>query len=403
MTDNNILAQASKNLLLVELKGIGGWTPNVRLKDASAVLAKHYGSSSDKAFKGTENMLPPPHDEEFKELKAAFGAVRQAFYAHTMPFGSTVDAKSGKVRAEGKRAVVASKIADGSFFALMDGLQGGLAQTRERFAEVLPTRVATIRAEAALGSQFDEDRYPTPEEVRRGWYYEAIVPEPILDAARVASMGLPPEVAQMIEENLARKVESQVSFGQQQLVDETLRYIKTMVTNLTKLNAYFNGQSEGKRPAIFDSLVDNVSESLAKLRTYALPGTAEGDAVLRLADGIEQRLDMESVDASLLRNDGKITERVLKGAKEATKLIDAWAGSETVFDEPAMPMGTQKIPQPPAPAKPEPEELDMDALLAGLEDEPPAQPEEKEEKEEKEEEEDATDADNDIDDLLAGW
>lgn len=365
-TSNNILSAASKSLLLVELKGVGGWSPNARLKDASRVLAAAY-NGSERAFRGTENLLPAPYDEEFKELKAAHSDVRTAFYLATMPYGSTVDAKTGNTRADGKRAVIASKIVDGSFLIHMQSLMRKLEEARAKFAEALPGRIASIRAESALGSQFDASRYPTTEQILRGWYYEEIMPEPILDASAVANMGLPPEVARMIEENLARKVEAQVQFGQQQLVEETMKYVKTMVTNLTKLNTWFTGQGEGKRPSIFDSLVDNVRDSLDKLRVYALPGTNEGDSILALVKGIEERLDMDNVVMSDLKNDHKVAAKVLQGAHEASKLIDAWSGTSTVFDEPA----AASVPQPKVEAKPT---VDMDELLEGFEEEPVLKP-----------------------------
>jgi hypothetical protein len=406
--DNNILAAASKNLLLVELKGVGGWNSSATIKDASRVLAEKYGGN-ERAFKGSENLLPSPHDEEYKELKSAYGSVRAAFYLVTMPYGSTVDAKSGKTRADGKRAIIASKIVDGTFLAQMQVLVEQLEQARNKFAAVLPDRIAAIKAESALGSQFDESRYPTTEQVLSSWYYDEILPEPILDASAVKNMGLPPEVAQMIEENLARKVQAQVQFGQQQLVEETMKYVKTMVTNLTKLNAYFNGQHKGKRPSIFDSLVDNVKDSLDKLKTYALPGTTEGGAVLQLVAGIEQRLDMDDIEMSDLKNDGKVAEKVLSGAKEAAKLIDAWSGTSTVFDEPQQ-----------APAAPEPKveatpELDIDDLLDEVNEEEPkpqdlgtnpseelAPATEEDEPNEIPPEDDVL-PDDDINDLLAGW
>lgn len=400
MNENNILAAAAQNLLLVELKGVGGWSPNARIKDASRILAENYGGS-EKAFKGSENLLPEPHDEEYKELKSAYGAVRSSFYINTMAYGSTVDAKSGKAKADGKRAVLASKIVDGEFMKTHSMLISALDEAREKFATALPERIEQIRNESALGSQFNTDRYPTPDDVRAGWFYEDIIPEPILAANAIKNMGLPPEVAKMIEDNLARKVEAQVQFGQQQLVEQTMEYIKTMVTNLTKLSTWFD-RAEGKRPSIFDSLITNVTDSLSKLRTYALPGTDQGDAIITLAEGIESRLNLGDVSIKELKEDGSKAQAMLEGAKDAAKLIDAWSGTSTEFDAPAPKPEPTPTPKDEGVSAqdlgPNPSEELIETSLEEVLEETDTKPEPTPTPEVE-----TVASDSDLDDLLAGW
>jgi cell division septation protein DedD len=288
-----------------------------------------------------------------------------------MPFVSATDAK-GKTRADGKRAVTAKKIADGSFFAGLTALEATLDAARQAFANAISQRVQQVASNCELGSEFDATKYPSPSEIMAGWYFETIQPEPLNDGSKLEGMYLPDNVLEAIQDGLERQAAAQVAFGQQQLVEETVKSVQTMAANLAKLAAWFKDQ-KGRRPAIYDSLVSNVTRNLDKLREFALPETEQGARIIELANAIDQKLDLGGVTADSLKDNASTAERIQTAAQEVVVM----AGQMGV--EPA----PQAKPEPAPQAKPEPEP----APQAKPEPEPEPEP-------------DATD---ELDTLLDGW
>jgi len=371
MTNTPILDQASSSLLSVTLTGTGGWTPNAKIKGAEDVLASEYGGSS-KAFRGTENILPAPYNVEFLALQKSFGAVRAAFYEATMPAGHTTNAK-GKQEATGERLVTASKLADGSFLNTLAKLNQELDNARTALASTIQSQVMAIQADGALGSRFDPTRYPSPSDILTGWRYEPVVPKPLTDGSKLKGMSLPASLITAIESQLEAQAASQIAFGQQSLVTDTLANIRTMADNLARLDQWFSTQ-QGKRPPIYETLVTNLRDSLAKLRAYALPDTPAGAKLLDLARDVEGRLDLSTLSASDLKNDHTIARRT---AKEASTLADSISQSlDDLFAagsppaRTAQPTAAPKLPDPPEEVEIQPEPapirstIDMDDLLA---------------------------------------
>lgn len=317
-TNNSILAQAASNLLLVQLAAKAGWNPNARITNGGEILANHFGGDN-KAFKGTENILPAPHNAEYLALSKAHNAVRSHFYEHTMPFGSSTDAK-GKTSASGPRAITAKQLASGSFFTEHARLLAELDTARENFALAITGRVLDVQASGVLGSEFDAARYPSPDQIRAGWFYEPIVPEPITDGSRLSSMQLPRDMVEQIENQLDARVRAGVQFGQQSLVEETVKSVRSMADQLTKLSEWFSHQ-QGKRPRIFDSLVTNVQDGLDKLREYALPETDDGVRILALCDQIEARLALNTDTVETIKTSASEARRLARAASDIDDLV----------------------------------------------------------------------------------
>lgn len=321
---NKILDSLSSNFLTVTLKGVGGWSPNKPLKSASAVLAQANGGTNERAYRGSVNILPAPYNLEYNALIKAFNAVRSEFYTLTMPFGHTTDPKTGNSHADGVRLLVAMLLANGKFTNSLAALDVELDQARAAFANVIATRVHEIQTDHAvhIDGMFDPAWYPTPSEILAGWRYEPIVPMPLADGSKLRGMAIPIQMVSAIEAQMEAQATSQIRFGQSQIAQETLDNIKTMASNLTKLDQWFSSQ-DGRRPAIYDSLVTNLQDSLIKLRTYAIPNTEEGERLLALADDIESRLDIGSMKAEDFKTDQAMTRTTAKEADRLSRDIES--------------------------------------------------------------------------------
>lgn len=316
-----ILDSLSSNFLTVTLKGTGGWSPNARIKGAEDVLATEYGGSS-KAFKGTENILPAPHNAEYAALAKAFNAYRTKFYGLTMPYSHTTDPKTGKPQADGTRLLAARLLANGEFTNQLQALEQELDNARAAFASVIAYRVGDIQNEGTLGSRFDPSRYPDAATVLAGWRYEPVIPLPLADGSKLKGMSVPIAMVSAIEAQMEAQAASQIRFGQSQIAQEALDNVKTMAANLAKLDQWFTSQ-QGRRPSIYDSLVTNLQDSLTKLRTYAVANTEEGEKLLALADDIESRLEVGNLKADDFKTDHQVTRRTAKEASALSKDIES--------------------------------------------------------------------------------
>ncbi len=363
----SILTQAASNLLKVTLSGTAGWSPNHKVSNGGAVLANEFGGDA-KAFKGSENILPSPHDQEYKALVKAYNAVRTHFYESTMPFGNTTDAKGG-TKASGERAITVKALADGSFLTKNATLLADLDNARTDFASTITQRVSEVQYSGVLGSRFDAGNYPDPADIHNMWRYEPLVPEPITDGSKLSGMNLPRDMVESIERNLNDQITQQVKFGQQQLVDDTVKTVSAMVDNLSKLSGWFTDQ-KGKRPSVYDSLVTNVQDSINKMRDYALPETNQGVRLLDLADEVEKRLNLTNINSSQFKSNHSQTVQTAEAAAEVRDLLEGWDFETDDHPEQAAQTEQTSAPMPETEAQRTtsalPDQMDeLDALLAG--------------------------------------
>lgn len=338
MAKTKILDTLASSTVLVSLSGTGGKSPSVKIpKEGKADLALKYGLAPE-LVKASLPALPPGYDEEWKALKKAFGLVRSEFYTASLPFGARQAAGKEDKQASGDRLLTTAKLTDGSFgtkFTLA-GCQEGelyaqLGQVRQDFANNIASRVSQIAAAGVLGSLFQEAFYPDSADILAGWYYRAIQPQPMARTDVLEGMFLPADVARNIEQHMEAQAQEQLRFGQQQTILETVEHLQTMTKNLTKLNEWYSSQ-KGRRPSIYDSLVDNVQDSLSKLRDYAMPETEAGSRIVDLVDQLSEALDLTSISADDLKRDPQLASQKAKDAERAADQLSDALGS--IWDNP---------------------------------------------------------------------
>lgn len=312
----SVLDSLASNFLLVELKGSAGWSSRKKIEGADEVLAAAYLGDKD-SFRGTMNVLPAPHDVEYARLTKAFAAVRTEFYKLTVPYGYSTSKDA--TRADGARLLAVSLLVNGEFTNKINALLAELTAARAAFSAAIPQRVQEVSQLQRVGLKFDPAHYPSPNEVLSMWTYEDITPTPLPNSATLSGMYLDRDTIRSIEARLEEDAAGKAQFGQQSLVDDTAKAISAMADNLTKLDTWFSNR-EGRRPAVFESLVTNVQSSVSKLRAYALPNTVAGEHLLSLADEIEDKLCAVSADD--FKDDPAITARTAREAAEiASKIV----------------------------------------------------------------------------------
>jgi hypothetical protein len=342
-----ILDSLSSNFVTIETKGVGGKRPSAAIDGAGEILAAHFGGEA-KLMKGsTRDAFPSPYGDKFKALVKAHGAYRTQFYKLTTPFEFTTNVDTGQLKADGPRLLAAQFLANGEFYNTLNKLEAELDQARAACAATIDQDVADLEAACRsglkIGGTFKRKNYPSKSDILAGWSYTLSTPTPIVDGSQLRRMSIPISMVTAIEAQLEAVAASQIRFGQSQLAKELLGYVKTTAENLSKLDQWFTSQ-KGKRPAIHDSLVTNLQDSLIKLRTYAVPNTEEGEKLLALADEIETRLGVGSLKADDFKTDHAATRRT---AKEADKLSrDIESALDDLFAEGGRP--PVKLADPPA-------------------------------------------------------
>lgn len=357
-----ILDTLASSGFIVTLSGTGGKQPQVKIpKEGKEDLAAKYNLAPE-LVRASLPALPPGYDDEWKALKKAHGLVRTEFYAETAVFGSRQASKDEK-KAAGQRFLIAKKIADASFgakFTLAGATQEGelfdaLTSARTTMANVIQQRIQEIAHDGVLGTLFQSAEYPDPTDILGGWFYEPIQPMPMARTDVLEGMFLPPDVAKNIEAHMEAQAAEQLKFGQQSIILDTVEHLKTMTTNLTKLSAWY-GDQKGRRPAIYDSLVENVQRSLEKLRDYAMPETEAGSRIVDLVDELSEALDLAAITADDLKKDPQLASKKAKDAEKAAGQLSDALGS--IWDQP-MPEHIQRASQQASPA-------DLDDLLTSF-------------------------------------
>ena len=319
----SILNQLASTAMSVQLSGTCTKTLTRKIGGASQVLATEY-HGDEKAFSGRINMLPEPwHTKSgMKSLKAAYNAVRTAFYKHTMPYGMDAAGGAGAdAKAKGERLVLVKHIADGSFVASMDALLADLEVARNACAGVWDLIITDIEASHVLGVHFDRDFFPTAQDIKKSWYYAPINPTPLPNTTALDGAYMPRDVLESIEERMEEQALGRLRFGQQQLALEAAGYIQTLVQNTARISAWADDPNRGKRPPVGSNVVSNIKEAIGKLRSFAMPESSMGLALIDLVDQVEGDLNLDSFTPEDLKNSVVYSELVHSRATKAEQTL----------------------------------------------------------------------------------
>ena len=315
----NILDQLRARFLMVELKGTTGIRASVRYEQGKALIVATKGGD-DSAYSVSQKLYPKGFDEHKNHLTKAYNAVRSHFYAHAMPFQHNASGSS-----QGKRLVANDQTISGSFLAEHQNLIDQLDRDREAFARAIPRIVDDIEQAGVLGADFARGNYPSPDEVRASYTYEPLVPMPIPGEETLDGLPVPPDMAQTMSDTMQRQAESEYRFGVQSQARETLDYLKTMASNLSRLVEWHNSsddQRSKRQPAVYESLFTNVEHAASKLRAFAIPETQEGSRMLEIAEAIEATLRPGDVHAEDVRTDLTLAEQAASRAEAMANAIE---------------------------------------------------------------------------------
>lgn len=326
MTDTNlfnVLEVMRGSFVSVTLKGSGTIKRNLAYQEGKETVAIAKGGDAD-AFNVSMKLYPKGFDAEITALTKAFAAVRSHFYEGTLPFGN-----DGAGRAEGARLLTTDGILQGRFMVEHQRLLDELDTARTNFATEIHSIVSAIHASGKLGSDFNWDNYPNPGDIYTSYTYAPIedTMEFLHNPADLAGVRLDSKLAERISSTMAQRAMSQYRFGLQSEAKKLLAYLDTMSANLGELVAHRTGADTGstrtKAPRIHDSLVGNVKEAVEKLKTYAVPETSEGSALLELADKVEESLSLDRLTADHLKNSVQLAEKAGKRAGRLAETLRA--------------------------------------------------------------------------------
>jgi hypothetical protein len=282
------------------------------LAQASGVDESAFGSISRKLF-------PADYAAELKAANDAVTAQTVHFERHTLPF----DHSAGG-RARPRRAILASRITDGTFLSENRALCDQVRHAGERFAVALPHLMASIQADPRYMRAFDAGKYPTPDDVRAAYTFQ-YAQETLEPLPSGASFPVSNQALQAAQRAFEERLASKYRFGMQRASLDLAGYLATMAERVGEW-ARYQAMSERDREAEFGSrakapgwkstLTTNVTDAVAKLREFALPDTREGAQLLVLLDEIDETLTPQALDTESIRSSVRYAEHVAATAAQ---------------------------------------------------------------------------------------
>jgi hypothetical protein len=314
--DESIIDAATNSLMLVSMSTTS-MSFSLSDKEAKQRLADLDGVDR-RAYKTvTKTLLPPGYDDELKAAQATVSAARQQFYATTMPFSQQASGAAAE-----KRAVTVEQLTQQpSWLATMALLGRDIKAAADTLANALPRLMTDIAADPLYAAGFRPELYPSPDDVRNGFKFKLHGPEPI---GRFDYLPITGEMARYLSERHERQVRKAIEFGQQQIGRDLLRSTQTIAQNLSSLVDFADGKTDRKKaPRIFDSLTENLRANITKLRTFAMPDTPEGAALLAMADKAEQALVPEGRTADDFKASVPLARATASAAAELAADIES--------------------------------------------------------------------------------
>lgn len=290
-------------------------------KDGAEKLAQDARATNEKSKKASNVFFPEPQPPELVAVKKAYKEVRDAFNK------LTADGRNGM------RLRTTTQEIDCPLAVKMRPVLDALHTARLDFIFALPRIVQDIRDSDARGLAFDYADYPTQDELDKCFQYELICP---IQLGRDEPKLITRELAEAMQEATQRHAERQIQAAQQEAHAELLKYLKPVVTQLSELVQFRDGNAPDRKkaPKVSESLAANLRDAVERAKTFALPGTPAGDALLALAAEIEAKLDLDIKSptnwAEDMKDEGNLP-MVRATAVDAAALIESLEGMESFF------------------------------------------------------------------------
>jgi hypothetical protein len=288
-------------------------------KGGAEKLAHEAQATNGKSKRASDVFFPDPQPPELVAVKKSYQDVRVGFNK------LTADGR------DGMRLRTTAQEIEKSLVLQMQPHLNRLAGDRAAFILALPRIVQDIRDSGARGLAFSLDDYPTDEELEKCFKYELICP---IQLGRDAPRLITRELAAAMQEATQRYAERQIQAVQQEAHAELLKYLKPVVVQLSEFVAFKDGLSTDRKksPKVSESLAANLRDAIARAKTYALPGTPAGDALLALANEIEQELDIDIKSPTNWAEDLKENVPLARAtAADATALMASLESLESFF------------------------------------------------------------------------
>lgn len=295
---SNILNTMSSAFMLAT-KTTSSISGSKSYKEGKEIIAQHEGGDAA-AFSASRKLYPKGHDTAIKAVNDALGELNRFFAANTAAYGKGAGEDNAKAR--GERLLPVKLLADGSFVAGIDQRKTVLDTARLNFANSISSIVAGIQASGMLGASFDYDNYPTRDEILESFQWEYKITA-LPTAKSLDGLPIDANLADALEADWEKTAQGQARFAQQRLAEDALKFVKNLAEQTQKLAewAALPEDKRGRKPPTHETLTTNVHEACQKMRAFAIADTNEGAALLRLADDIEEQLDVDRITAEDLK------------------------------------------------------------------------------------------------------
>lgn len=316
----SITETLSNQFILVTLSGSEGIKKSRSYDEGLALIQAHKGGV-ESSYSVSKKLYPKGYDTEIRALTTAFGAVRQHFYQHTIPYGTAGAQVTG-------RLLLANVKATGEFHAEHNRLLTELDTARTNFAFALPGIVSRLESTGDAGSDFSRDQYPSYEDAMASYTYKPLV-EGFLPVTKDHHIGLPVSMIEAMTRDTEERAAAAYRRSLQQEAMQLLKFVQTQAETLAKLTEYnaSNGHTSGKRqPSVYKTAFSNVTDQVAKLRSFAIPETSAGSAIIELCDDITATLDTDTPAEQLtdmVKNNPSLAKRTATKATELANALEA--------------------------------------------------------------------------------
>lgn len=292
----------------------------ITLARATGADETAFGSISRKLF-------PPDYASRLKLADEAVTAQTTHFEKHTLPF----DHSAGG-RARPRRAILVAMVTTGTFLTENRQLCDAVKAMGEQFAYALPRLIEQIGNDPRYRATFCFEKYPTEDDVLASYTFQ-YAEETLEPLPSGASFPVTCHALQTAQQAYEERLVSKYRYGMQRAASELAASLTNMAERVGDWAAYQNmGDrdremtfgSRAKAPGWKSSLTTNVAEAVAKLRTFAIPESAEGSELVEILDGIDRRLAPQHLDTDTIRSSIPYAEHVAETASTLAAAIEGW-------------------------------------------------------------------------------
>ena len=327
-------------------------------KSAAVLLAEvQGGEAKDRTVR--VRRFPEGYDAEYKAVMSALNKPKKEFLATTMPLGMGAGENDDGTRsASGDRAIHIPKLMEG-WEAKLRGYAAELDVKRQELADALPRIKDAIMADPRARASWVESEFPTREKVLKSFRWELVGPHAIVSGAQLENMPVKGVWLDEYRDQKEAEAREQAQFGQQRMAQELLKFVANLAEQTSKLVAHKDTPKDervGKAPKITETLTTNVSRAIEQIKTYAIPGTPEGDKLLALAERALEELEVDRIEAEDLKDNVPLARSTSERAAALAEAIENWHLEAAVGQhtpEPPVPEDAAPVWVPPVPEEEE--------------------------------------------------